>query len=128
MSRCWSGAPVPVVLERPTSADGPRLDAVGDRDRLHPVADRVELGEAAELVERGEHAGADALGGLMAGPRARAAPAEPAVERPHGASVVAVRLERGRGRAQRAQAVAGEYVGPAQPVGELAGRLVCVRP
>src|SRR3954453_19289680 len=83
MSRCWSGAPVPVVLERPASADGPRLDAVGDRDRLHPVGDRVELGEAAELVERGEHAGADALGGLMAAPRAPAAPTDPAVARPH---------------------------------------------
>ena len=87
--------------------------------------DGVQLGRAAELLERGEHAGTDLLGLRGAAGGAQAAPAQPGVERPHGAAVVGVRLEDAASRSTASVVRSRQHVGRTQPVGgRLAGRVV----
>ena len=113
-------AAVPAPLERPAGADRPRLDVVGRRDRLELAGDRdrVELWRLAEPVQRGQDARPDALGGLLRPGDPQAAPAEPAVERPHRATVIVVHAEGGMGAGERAQPVGGQHVGLAQALGD----------
>src|SRR3954447_1953459 len=85
----------PVVLERPACTDGPGLHPVGRRGGLELARRRhgVELRRAAEPIERGEHPRADPLGLLLAPGGAQPAPAQPAVEGPDAAAVIALWIE-----------------------------------
>ena len=99
---------------RPRSTPG-RGWRAARRDRAVDL-DRVELRRAAELLQRGEHAGPHALGLVRRPGGAQAAPADPGVERPDRAAVVAAPA---RTRASRSTACAGrsarQHVGLAQP-------------
>ena len=116
---------VPLVLQRPAGADRPRLDAVGARERLKLAveAHAVELVRVPEPVERGQDARPDPLGLLEPPGGAQTAPAEPGVERPHGAAVVAVDAERMGARRERPQPEVGEDVRLAQPRRRRGGRV-----